>query len=61
MPYQSLVTADPVVAIAISAAFGWWAATIGARKGRSKLEGWILGIFLGPIGIVIAYLLRAYR
>lgn len=56
-----LVAVDPVVAVALSALFGWWAATVGALKGRSKLEGWILGLFLGPIGVVIAYLLRPSR
>ncbi len=50
-----------LVTLAMWALFGWWAATVCAQRGRSKTEGWMLGLFLGPIGIVVAYLLRPHR
>ncbi len=34
---------------------GFWASRVTARKGRRG--GWPLGIFLGPVGVLIAYLL----
>ena len=34
---------------------GLWASKVMAGKGRSSGAGWALGLFLGPIGVLIAY------
>jgi len=43
-----------LIFLAIPVLCGWWAGSIMSRKGRSGGAGWALGIFLGPIGLLIA-------
>lgn len=36
---------------------GWLGSWIAGEKGRDSTEGWLLGAFLGPLGILIELLL----
>jgi hypothetical protein len=45
--------------VALALAMGLGGAVIMRRKGRSGLSGFVLGLLLGPIGLVVTKAMRA--
>lgn len=50
-----------VVAILAGVVFARFGVQIAARKGRSRVEGAILGLLLGPLGLLIEALCKSRR
>ena len=46
-----------VFAIVINIAIAMWGASVTERNGRGKALGFVLGWFLGIVGVIVAYLI----
>ncbi len=46
-----------VAAVAWVIAFGWFGGWVASQCGRNGLEGMLLGVFFGPLGVVVEALL----
>ena len=49
-PTEMLFICIPVL---IWLAFGWIGSNMMRKRGRSEITGWLLGLLLGPIGLLI--------